>query len=134
MAKSEARTLSLERFAPDAKGWIQAAQALADERGHAEIQPLHLLARGLSGSPGVADVSRRGGADVVELAAACERSLAARPKGNEPSYLSQRLLDLLGRAERDADRERAREVLGEHLLNALSQEVRGPAGEILGGF
>src|SRR5689334_23658695 len=121
MAKSEARTLSLDRFSPDAKGWIQAAQALADERGHAEIQPLHLLARGLSGHPGVAEVFRRAGVDVLELQAASERALAALPKGTEPSYLSARLLDLLGRAERDADRERAREVLTEHLVNALSQ-------------
>lgn len=134
MAKSEARTLSLERFAPDAKAWIQAAQALADERGHAEIQPLHLLARGVAGHSGVAEVLRRAGTDVLELSAASERALAALPKGAEPSYLSQRTLDLLGRAEREADRERSREVLAEHLLNALSQEVRGPAGEILGGF
>lgn len=134
MAKSEAKTLSLERFAPDAKAWIQAAQALADERGHAEIQPLHLLARGISSHPGVAEVFRRAGADVLELAAACERALAALPKGSEPSYLSARLLDLLGRAERDAERERAREVASEHLVNSLSQEIRGPAGEILGAF
>jgi len=134
MTKGEARTLSLGRFAPDAKAWIQAAQGLADERGHAEIQPLHLLARGIAAHSGVAEVLRRAGADVLELSAACERALGALPKGTEPSYLSQRTLDLLGRAERDADRERAPEVLAEHLLNALSQEVRGPAGEILGGF
>jgi ATP-dependent Clp protease ATP-binding subunit ClpB len=134
MAKSEARTLSLGRFAPDAKGWIQAAQALADERGHSEIQPLHLLSRGVAGHSGVAEVFRRAGTDVLELSAACERALDALPRGTEPSYLSQRMLDLLGRAERDADRDRAPEVLAEHLLNALSQEVRGPAGEILGGF
>jgi ATP-dependent Clp protease ATP-binding subunit ClpB len=41
------------------------------------------------------------------------------------------LLDLLGRADRDADRERSREVTVEHLLGALTQEVRGPAGDVL---
>src|SRR5690606_31995570 len=56
------------------------------------------------------------------------------PLAKEPAYLSAAMLDLLERAEREADRERSKQVLVEHLLNALSQEIRGPAGEILGAF
>jgi ATP-dependent Clp protease ATP-binding subunit ClpB len=134
MPKSEATTRSLERYTPDGKGWIVAAQALADERGHAEITPLHLLARGIDRHPGIAEVFRRAGADVVELAASVERRLAELPRADGASYLSVRLLDLLARAERDADRDRAKEVTVEHILNALAQEIRGPAGEILGAF
>ncbi len=44
------------------------------------------------------------------------------------------MLDLLERAEREAQRERSNEVKLEHLLNALSQEIRGPAGEVMGAF
>jgi ATP-dependent Clp protease ATP-binding subunit ClpB len=44
------------------------------------------------------------------------------------------MLDLLERAEREAGRERAPAVGLEHLLNALTQEIRGPAGEVLGAF
>jgi ATP-dependent Clp protease ATP-binding subunit ClpA len=62
-----------------------------------------------------------------------ERVLSTLPRGRGAAYLSTRLLDLLGRAERDADRERAREVSVEHLLGALAQEIRGPAGDILSG-
>ena len=40
-------TLSLDRYLPAAKSLVARAQALADERRHAEVQPLHLLARAL---------------------------------------------------------------------------------------
>ena len=50
------------------------------------------------------------------------------------AYLSSRFLDMMGRAEREAERDKATEVGVEHLLNALSQEIRGAAGEILGSF
>jgi ATP-dependent Clp protease ATP-binding subunit ClpB len=134
MAKEQSATLSLGRYAPDAKAWVVAAQSLADERVHAEVSPLHLLARGLERQPGVPEALRRAGADVVEMGAAVERALAALPRGDGSAYLSTRLLDLLGRAERDADREREPSVSVAHLLGALAQEIRGPAGEILGSF
>jgi ATP-dependent Clp protease ATP-binding subunit ClpB len=134
-AKPEATTtLGLERFAPEAKALVAGAQALADERKHAEVQPLHFLARGLERDTAVLEVFRRAASNSVELVAAVERSLAALPKSNEPAYLAPSMLDLLERAEREAERERSRTVQLEHLLNALSQEIRGPAGELLGAF
>jgi ATP-dependent Clp protease ATP-binding subunit ClpB len=134
MTKEKSATLSLDRYEPDARGWVASAQALADERSHAEVAPLHLLARGLERYPGVAETLRRAGANLQDLSSAVERALAAAPRGQGPAYLSTRLLDLMGRAERDADRERASAVGVEHLLGALGQEIRGPAGEILGAF
>src|SRR5688572_5270050 len=134
MTKEESSTLSLGSYAPDARAWVVGAQALADDRRHAEVSPLHLLSHALERDPGALEVFRRSGVNVVELTTAAERALAALPKGNEPAYLSPRLLDLLRRAERESERERSPEVRVEHLLNALSQEVRGPAGELLGGF
>src|SRR5688500_17338692 len=38
-------TLSLDRYLAPAKALVSRAQALADERRHMEVQPLHLLAR-----------------------------------------------------------------------------------------
>ncbi len=134
MPGNDTTTLSLERYAADAKALVAAAQQLADDRKHAEVQPLHLLARGLERDPGVAEVLRRAGANVVEMQAAAERALSALPKSNEPAYLSPALLDLLERAQREADRDRTGQVGVEHVLNALSQEIRGPAGEILGAY
>ncbi|MCB9580195.1 MAG: AAA family ATPase [Polyangiaceae bacterium] len=132
MASADTTTLSLERYSPDAKGLVAGAQALADERKHAEVQPLHLLVRALERDAGVVAVFRAAGVDVVEMQSTAERALSDLPKANEPSYLSVAMLDLLERAGREADRDHAPGVQMEHLLNALSQEIRGPAGEILG--
>jgi ATP-dependent Clp protease ATP-binding subunit ClpB len=134
MARDETSTLSLERYAPDARAWVAAAQALADARRHPEVSPLHLLLTGLERDPAVAEVFRRAGADVVALGAAARRGLGVLPQAAEPAYLSQRLLDLLDRAERAARREHATEVRVAHVLAALGQEVRGPAAEVLSAF
>jgi len=134
MSAADTTTLSLERYTPDAKGLVAGAQALADERKHAEVLPLHLLLRILERDSGAVAVFRAANVDVVEMQSVAERALAQLPKSREPAYLSAAMLDLLERAGREADRERAGAVQVEHLLNALSQEIRGPAGEILGAM
>jgi ATP-dependent Clp protease ATP-binding subunit ClpB len=130
----EATTLSLDRYVPDAKALVAAAQALADERKHAEVQPLHLLVRALGRDLGVRAVFERGVSNLLELEAALERALGNLPRSAEPAYLSSAMLDLLERAQREADREKSDKVMVEQLVNALSQEIRGPAGEILTAF
>lgn len=127
-------TLSLERYAAEAKALVAGAQTLADERRHAEVEPLHLLARVLERDARARDALSRAGTNVAELAAAVERALSTRPRASEPSFLSDAMLDLLERAERDARRERSPEVRVDDVLNALTQEIRGPAGELLGAF
>ena len=99
----EATTLSLERYAPDAKALVAAAQSLADERKHAEVQPLHLLLRALGRDLGVRAVFERGVSNLLEFEAALERALGNLPRSAEPAYLSASMLDLLERAQREAD-------------------------------
>ena len=130
----EATTLSLERYAPDAKALVAAAQSLADERKHAEVQPLHLLLRALGRDLGVRAVFERGVSNLLEFEAALERALGNLPRSAEPAYLSASMLDLLERAQREADREKSDKVMVEQVVNALSQEIRGAAGEILSAF
>lgn len=127
-------TLSLDRYVAPAKALVSRAQALADERRHAEVQPLHLLARALERGLSTRAVFERATPSVLDFEAAVERALAALPQSKERSYLSDALIDLLSRAERDATLERAPRVTSAHLLNALSQEIRGAAGEILSAF
>jgi ATP-dependent Clp protease ATP-binding subunit ClpC len=134
MARDGHSTLSLERYAPEAKALISGAQALADERKHAEVQPLHLLARTLERERSVRAVLDRAGVNTLELAAAVERSLTALPRSTEPAYLADSMLDLLERAGREAERERSDAVRLEHVMNALTQEIRGPAGELFGAY
>lgn len=124
-------TLSLSRYTQEAKLHVSAAQAIADSRKHPEVVPLHLLVRLLERAPTVVDVFRAAGVDVIELSAGVNRALATLPMGTEPAFLSESMLDLLARAERNADRQRSAEVGVDALLDALSQEIRGPAGELL---
>jgi ATP-dependent Clp protease ATP-binding subunit ClpB len=128
-------TLSLDRYSAEAKGLVAGAQALADERKHAEVEPLHLLVRGLDRDAGIAEVFRKTGADPVEVLSSAESALRKLPRiGGGVAYLSQRFLDMMGRAEREAERDRAQEVSLEHLLNALSQEIGGSTGDVLLAF
>jgi ATP-dependent Clp protease ATP-binding subunit ClpB len=128
-------TIHLDRYAQDAKQLVASAQQLADERQHAEVTPLHLMVRAIERDRGVADVFRRAGADPHEVLQLGEVALKRLSKSTSGvAYVSARLLDLLGRAEREAARDKADLVGVEHVLHALAQEIRGEAGDILSSF
>jgi ATP-dependent Clp protease ATP-binding subunit ClpB len=127
------QTIHLERYAQNAKALVAAAQALADERKHAQVEPIHLLARSIDRDRGVAEVFRKAGADPADVAVEAEAALARLTKSSGAlSYLSNAMLALLGRAEKEAGPSATVNV--EHLLNALSQEIRGPAAAVLQAF
>ena len=126
------QTIHLERYAPDAKALVAGAQSLADERKHVQVEPIHLLARALDRDRGVAEVFKKAGADPADVVAEAESQLAKLAKaGAGLAYLSSAMLALLARAEKEADKAT---VGVEHLLNALSQEIRGPAAVVLQAF
>ncbi len=126
------QTIHLERYAPEAKALVAGAQTLADERKHAQVEPIHLLARAIDRDRGVAEVFRRAGAEPSDVVVESEAQLSRMPKtGGSLAYLSNGMLALLGRAEKEADKA----TVGiDHLLNALSQELRGPAAVVLQAF
>lgn len=134
MAEQEITRLVLERYSPRAKSLIFDCQALADGAQHAEVTPLHLLSECLSLGATVEEVFRRASVSLTDLSAAVQSELARQPLARESSCLSALLLELMSRAERDALRAPQDQVGVEHLLQALSHEVRGAAGEILGAF
>jgi ATP-dependent Clp protease ATP-binding subunit ClpB len=126
------QTIHLDRYAPDAKGLVASAQSLADERKHAQVEPIHLLARAIERDRGVQEVFRRAGADPADASVEAESALARIHKTTGGlAYLSSAMLQLLGRAEKEAG---AGSVEIEHLLNALSQEIRGAAAVVLQAF
>ncbi|MBX3231789.1 MAG: AAA family ATPase [Labilithrix sp.] len=126
------QTIHLEKYAHDAKALVAGAQALADERKHVQVDPIHLLARALERDPGVAEVFKKAGADPNDVASEAESQLQKLAKaGTGLAYLSTAMLGLLQRAEKDADKSA---VGVENLLNALSQEIRGPAAVVLQAF
>jgi ATP-dependent Clp protease ATP-binding subunit ClpB len=127
-----ADTISLENYTSDAHDQVTGAQSLADESKHAEVTPLHLLSKLLERDRGVHEVFRKVGADPAELRDLVEVQLKKAAKATSGvAYVSTRMMDLLGRASREAQREKSEKVGVEHLLHALSQEIKGPAGEIL---
>jgi ATP-dependent Clp protease ATP-binding subunit ClpB len=134
MAEKEG-TIHLERYTADAKQVVAGAQQIADERHHPEVTPLHLLMRLLERDRGVGEVFRRAGAEPNDVSQLAEAALRRQPKANGGiAYVSPRLLDLLNRAEREATRDKSETVGVEHVLHALAQEIKGPAGEILSSF
>jgi ATP-dependent Clp protease ATP-binding subunit ClpB len=135
MATEREGVIKLERYNNDAKQLVQGAQQLADERQHTEVTPLHLLAVGVQRSAGVAAVFRSAGADPAELAELCDKALGRLPKSSTAmAYVSPGLIDLLQRSEREAQRDKSETVGVAQLLNALTQEIRGAASEILSSF
>ncbi|MGA7121711.1 MAG: AAA family ATPase [Polyangiaceae bacterium] len=126
------QTIHLDRYSPDAKALVAGAQSLADERKHAQVEPIHLLARAIERDRGIQEVFRRAGADPADISVEAESGLARINKTTAGlAYLSSAMLQLLARAEKEAG---TGTVDVEHLLNALSQEIRGAAAAALQAF
>ena len=126
------QTIALESFAQDAKDLVGEAQNLADERKHPLVEPIHLLVRAVDGHPGVAEVFRKAGAEPAEVLTEAESQLARLSKAASGlAYLSNAMLALLERAKKEAG---ATPVGVDHILNALAQEIRGPAAAVLQAF
>jgi ATP-dependent Clp protease ATP-binding subunit ClpB len=128
---STPRSWKLEGYAPDAKTALSGAQSLADERGHAEVESLHLLYRLLDRDPLTQRAFEGAGVDPGDLLVECEavmRRIQQVP--NAVAYLSPRMLGLTTRAESEAARDGG-QVRVRHLLLALAAEVTGFAGAVL---
>ncbi|MGD8858814.1 MAG: AAA family ATPase [Myxococcales bacterium] len=121
-------TLRLEAYRREARKVIASAQGLADDREHAEVEPLHLLYRLAEQSRTAQDAVRRAGVDPYDVLVEAELLLRRLPtRGSGTAYLSPRMLELLGRAEGEAARAGGAPVGIEHLLIATAQESEGPA-------
>src|SRR5690606_6948547 len=99
-------TLRLEAYENDARQLISVAQGLADERGNSDVEPLHLLYRLVEGTETVQEAIRRAGVDPTDVLVEAEAEVRKLTRGKgSVSYLSPRMLDLLGRAEGEAARD-----------------------------
>ncbi len=132
MAPPPTQTLELDKYVPDARALIFAAQQLADERQHAEVEPIHLLHRAVDRDRAIAEVFRKAGADPADVLAEADSALRRMPKtGKGEAYIAKSFLDLLSEAEREAERDKAQQVSLEHVLTALTRQIRGAAGAVL---
>jgi ATP-dependent Clp protease ATP-binding subunit ClpB len=103
---------------------VARAQEMAAERGHAQVDPLHLLASLLAEDDGiVGPILKRVGVNRAQLdrIAAAELEHFARVSGGTPPQLGQELTRVLDAAQREADAMKDEFVSTEHLLLALTK-------------
>ncbi|MFO0696164.1 MAG: AAA family ATPase [Polyangiales bacterium] len=125
-------TLRLDAYDKDAKTTVHAAQTLADERRHAEVDPLHLLYVLLERDSRAQAAVQKAGVDPTDVLVEAELFLRKRASATSPggSYLSTRMLDLLSRAEAEAMR-KGRAVSIEELFGGCASEEFGAVAQIL---
>jgi ATP-dependent Clp protease ATP-binding subunit ClpB len=129
--------MDLNRYTQKAQEAILAAQSLAEESSHSQIEAEHLLLALLRQSDGVVPqvVSKLGG-NPAALAATVERDLQSKPQvygATAKVSLSRPLADLLKQAEKTAREMRDDYVSTEHLLLALA-DGRSPLSSFLAGY
>lgn len=125
-------TLRLEAYGKAAKQAIANAQTLADDRKHAEVEPLHLLYELVESHEGAGEAFKRAGVDPTDVLVEAELLLRKQRATKEgKSFLSPRMLDLLGRAEGEAARAGGVPVGVRHLLQACAQETSGGVKDVL---
>jgi ATP-dependent Clp protease ATP-binding subunit ClpB len=126
-----AKSWRLEGYAPDAMTAIAGAQALADERSHVEVEPLHLLYRLLDRDGYTQKVFAEAGVEPGDALVEAEAVMRRVPQVPAAvAYLSPRMLALTTRAEGEAARDGV-PVRVRHLIAALGGEVTGLAAAVL---
>lgn len=127
--------MRFDKFTIKSQELIQAAQTLATEKSHQQIEPEHLLAAMLAEKDSVArSMLRKLGVSpdaVANDAAAAVERLPRVSGGTGENYLSQRTRGVLERAFSEAAKMKDEYVSLEHILLAVADEKGGAPQEIL---
>ncbi len=125
--------MRFDKFTTLAQEAIAAAQNLAAGATNPEITPLHLLSA-LVGEKGsnAATILQKAGVDAARVASVVDAEMRRLPKvqGATTGNASRELMEVLGTAERDAQKMKDAYVSTEHLLIALA-DVKSGAKEVL---
>jgi ATP-dependent Clp protease ATP-binding subunit ClpB len=128
--------MNFEKYTDRSRGFVQAAQSLAQREGHQQFSPEHLLKVLLDDPEGLAAglIDRAGGNSRAALAAV-EEALAKRPKvsggGAGQIYLDPALARVFDAAEKAGEKAGDSYVTAERLLLALAIEKGSEAAKIL---
>ncbi|MGH6984845.1 MAG: ATP-dependent chaperone ClpB [Stellaceae bacterium] len=128
--------MDFEKYTERSKGFVQAAQTLAQRSGHQQIVPEHLLKVLLDDKEGLAaNLIRAGGGDPARALAATEAALAklssVQGSAAGQTFLSQDLARLFGEAEKIATKAGDSFVTAERLLLALALDKNSNVGKAL---
>ncbi len=130
--------MDFEKYTERARGFMQAAQALAQRRGHQQLVPLHLLKVLLDDKEGLAaTLITAAGGDAAAALSGTEAELSRLPKvegtGAGQIYLSGDLARLFESAEKLAQKAGDSFVTAEQVLLALALAHGSPSQRVLGG-
>jgi ATP-dependent Clp protease ATP-binding subunit ClpB len=112
---------------------FQAAQAKAEQMGHQEVRPEHLLLSFLDQEENIVNaVLAKLGVNPQKIREALEKELGKRPQisGGEV-YLGSDLRQVMNEAQKEADKLKDEYISTEHLFLAMLKEGGGEAGRIL---
>jgi ATP-dependent Clp protease ATP-binding subunit ClpB len=127
--------MDFEKYTERSKGFVQAAQNLAQRRGHQQLTPEHLLKILVDDKEGLAaNLIRAAGGDPNQVRIAVDAALDKLPKvegGSGQVYLSPEINRLFGEAEKVADKAGDSFVTAERLLLALTLAKGTPAAQAL---
>jgi ATP-dependent Clp protease ATP-binding subunit ClpB len=125
--------MNLNKFTNKAQEAAYAAQTIAQNYNHTEIEPLHILLALMQQTDGIVpQVVAKIGTRPQSLVADIEGTLQSRPKvhgSNVQTHATRAAMDVLTRAETEANRMKDDYVSTEHILLALTQDKL--AGDIL---
>jgi ATP-dependent Clp protease ATP-binding subunit ClpB len=113
---------------------IQKAQARAEEMGHQEVRPEHLLASFLAQDENIVNaLLAKLGVPTAKIRADIDAALARLPKvgGGGETTLSAALRQILDAAGKEAERLKDEYISTEHLFLALLKDAKSEASRIL---
>ncbi|MGE0120369.1 MAG: ATP-dependent chaperone ClpB [Dongiaceae bacterium] len=128
--------MDIEKYTERSRGFIQAAQSLAQRSGHQRLTPEHILKVLLDDREGLAaNLIRAAGGDPARALGNVEAALEKQPKvegsGAGQLYLAPETARLFESAEKIADKAGDSFVTAERLLLALAMAGGTPAAEAL---
>src|SRR5215813_5095033 len=128
--------MDIEKYTERSRGFIQAAQSLAQRSGHQRLTPEHILKILLDDREGLAgNLIRASGGDPARALSGVEAALAKQPKvegaGAGQLYMAPETGRLFESAEKIAEKAGDSYVTVERLLLALAMASGTPAANIL---
>ena len=129
--------MRIDRFTSKMQEGLQEGQALSSQLQHQELTPEHLLLALLRQQDGLArPLLEKLNVRIPEVEGLLEEELARRPKisGAAEQYLNADLRNVLNQAETEMTRLKDEYLSVEHLILALIDPPKTPAGRILRGL
>jgi ATP-dependent Clp protease ATP-binding subunit ClpB len=126
--------MNINKYTEMSQAAVLAAQKMAQERNHTQIEPEHLLLALVEQADGVVpQVLTRLNVDLGQLRSQLRAELDRQARATTPTEvrISQRLNQVADQAEKEAEQLKDEYISTEHLLLGIAVKDTGAAGQIL---